>query len=36
MYQQKVDTPEVIDGAAANKRDNENHWTRLVQSSKSN
>lgn len=28
--------PEVIDGVAANKRENENHWKRLVQSSKSN
>lgn len=36
MYQQKVDIPEVIDGVPANKRGNENHWKRLVQSSKSN
>lgn len=36
MYQQYVDRPEVIDGTVANKRDNENHWKRLVQWSKSN
>ena len=36
MYQQKVDIPEVIDGVAANKRDNENHWKTFVQLSRSN
>lgn len=36
MYQQYADRPELIDGTVANKRDNENHWKRLVQWSKSN
>lgn len=36
MYQQYVDRPAVIDRTVANKRDNENHWKRLVQWSKSN
>lgn len=36
MYQQQINIPEVIDGAGANKRDNENYWKRLVQSSQSN
>lgn len=30
MYlMQKTDTLEVIDGAAANKRDNKNHWKKM-------
>lgn len=36
MYQQQIDTPEVIDGVAAKKSDNKNHWKRLFQSPKTN
>lgn len=33
---QKTDTLKVIDGAAANKRDNKNHWQKINSDAKSN